>query len=109
MQSSCCAWSFQDWCQKTKRGSESILQALYNLFPNSPAKRGNYTKIIGSKVFPLLFSGTRWIDDKKVADRALEIWPNITRIVSKTLKEPKSQVPTSGYLPHSDQLYRMIS
>ena len=33
-----------------------------------------------------------------MADRALEIWPNITKYVSETLKKPKSQVPTSGYL-----------
>ena len=48
-------------------------------------------------MFPLPFSGTRWIEDKKVAGRALEIWPNITKYVSETLKKPKSQVPTSGY------------
>ena len=89
--------AFRTGVQKTKWGIDSILQALYNLFPNSPAKREDYTKITGSKVFPLPFSGTRWIEDKKVADRALEIWPNITKYVSETLKKPKSQVPTSGY------------
>ena len=71
--------AFRTGVQKTKWGIDSILQALYNLFPNSPAKREDYTKITGSKVFPLPFSGTRWIEDKKVADRALEIWPNITK------------------------------
>ena len=89
--------AFRTGVQKTKWGIDSILQALYNLFPNSPAKREDYTKITGSKVFPLPFSGTRWIEDKKVADRALEIWPNITKYVSETLKKPKSQVQTSGY------------
>ena len=86
--------AFRTGVQKTKWG---ILQALYNLFPNSPAKREDYTQITGLKVFPLPFSGTRWIEDKKVADRALEIWPNITKYVSETLKKPKSQVPTSRY------------
>ena len=59
--------AFRTGVQKTKWGIDSILQALYNLFP---------------------FSGTRWIEDKKVADRALEIWPNITKYVSETLKKP---------------------
>ena len=45
--------------QKKMWGIDSILQALYNLFPNSPAKREDYTKITGSKVFLLPFSGTR--------------------------------------------------
>ena len=76
--------AFRTGVQKSKWGIDSILQALYNLFPNSPAKREDYTKITGSKVFPLPFSGTRWIEDKKVADRALEIWPNITKYVSET-------------------------
>ena len=89
--------AFRTGVQKTKWGIDSILQAVYNLFPNSPAKREDYTKITGSKVFPLPFSGTRWIEDKKVADRALEIWPNITKYVSETLKKPKSQVPISGF------------
>ena len=43
--------AFRTGVQKTKWGIDSILQALYNLFPNSPAKREDYTKITGSKVF----------------------------------------------------------
>ena len=82
--------AFRTGVQKTKWGIDSILQALYNLFPNSPVKREDYTNITGSKVFPLPFSGTRRIQDKKVADRALEIWPNITKYVSETLKKPES-------------------
>lgn len=49
------------------------------------------------KVFPLPFNGTRWIEDKKVADRAIQIWPNIIKYINETLKKPKSQVPTSSY------------
>ena len=48
-------------------------------------------------MFPLPFSGTRWIEDKKVADRAIQIWPNIIKYINETLKKPKSQVPTSSY------------
>ena len=90
-------WAFRTGVQKTKCGIDGILKVLYNLLPDSPAKKGDYKKITGSKVFPLPFSGTRWTEDKKEADRALEIWPNIGKYVSETLKKPKSQVPTSGY------------
>ena len=45
-------------------------------------------------MFPLPFSGTRWIEDKKVADRALEIWPNIAKYIGETLEKPISQVPS---------------
>ena len=89
--------AFRTGMQKTKWGIDGILQALYNLFPYSPAKREDYQKLTGSKVFPLPFSGTRSIEDKKVADRAIQIWPNIIKYINETLKKPKSQVPTSSY------------
>ena len=68
------------------------------MFPDSPAEREDYKKLTRSEVFPLPFSGTRWIEDKEVTDRALEIWSNIAKYVSETLKKPKSQVPTSSYI-----------
>ena len=42
------------------------------------------------------FCGHRWLEDKKVAERALEIWPNITAYVTETLKKPMSQIPTAS-------------
>ena len=84
--------AFRTGVQKTKWGIDGILQALYNLFPYSPAKREDYQKLTGLKVFP-----TRWIEDKKVADRAIQIWTNIIKYINETLKKPKSQVPTSSY------------
>ena len=47
-------------------------------------------------VFPLQFCGHRWLEDKKVADRALQIWPHITNYISETLKKPKQQIPSSS-------------
>ena len=74
--------AFRTGVQKTKLGSDCILKALCNLFPDSPAKWEDYRKITGFKVFPLLFSGTRWIEDTKVADKSLEIWLNIAKYIS---------------------------
>ena len=101
--------TFRTGVQKTKWGIDGIIKALYNLFPDSLANKEDYKKITGSKVFPLSFSGTRWIEDKKVADRALEIWPNIAKYVSETLKKARSQVPTSIYFATFRSAYRMIS
>ena len=55
----------------------------------------DYTKITGSGVFPQQFCGHRWLEDNKVAERALEIWTNITAFITETLKKPKNQIPTS--------------
>ena len=41
------------------------------------------------------FCGHRWIEDKKVAERALKIWPNISSFVKETLKKPRSKIPNS--------------
>ena len=53
-------------------------------------------KIIESEVFLQQFCGHRWLEDKKVAERALEILPNITAYVTEILKKPTSQIPTAS-------------
>ena len=50
----------------------------------------------GSEVFPLQFCGHRWLEDKRVAERAVEMWPNLTTYITEILNKPKSQVPTSS-------------
>ena len=50
----------------------------------------------GSEVFPLQFCGHRWLEDKRVAERAVEMWPSLTTCITEILKKPKSQVPTSS-------------
>ena len=50
----------------------------------------------GSQVFPLQFCGHRWLEDKRVAERAVEMWPSLTIYITEILKKPKSQVPTSS-------------
>ena len=42
------------------------------------------------------FCDHRWIEDKKVAERALQIWPHIITYICETLKKSKSQIPTSS-------------
>ena len=45
---------------------------------------------------PLKFCATRWVEDEKVAQRAIEIRPNIEWCVAHVLKETKSKHPTSA-------------
>ena len=73
-----------------------LLKSLHSLFNETPARRGDYTKITESEVFPQQFCGQRWLEDKKVAERSLEIWPNITSYVTETLKKPMCQIPTAS-------------
>ena len=91
---SCSTWDFQKWCLED-RDVDSILKALYKLFDESPAKREDYSAITGSNKFPLPFCGNRWVEDKKVAERALQIWPDVMVYIKETVKKPKGEVPVS--------------
>ena len=85
--------------QKTKWGIDVVLKAMHNLFDECHAKRReDYQNLTGSKVFPPPFCGHRLIEDKKVADRALDVWPNIAKHVHETLKKPKSKITGSSPL-----------
>ena len=86
---------FRSGVQKTKCGVDSILKALYKLFDESPAKREDYSAITGSNKFPLPFCGNRQVEDKKVAERALQIWPDAMVYIKETLKKPEGEVPVS--------------
>ena len=78
--------AFRSGVIKTKWGIDSILKALHNLFDESPAKREDYIKVTGSEMFALPFCDHRWIEDKKVAERALQIWPHIITYICETEK-----------------------
>ena len=71
-------------------------QSIVYLFHDSPVRRDDYTTVTGSTVFPLKFCATRWIEDDRMAERALEIWPNVEKYIQHVLKEPKSKQPTSA-------------
>ena len=82
--------------QKTKWGIDIVPKAIHNLFDESHSKREDYQNFTGSKVFPVPFCGHEWMEDRKAADRALDVWPNIAKYVNETLKEPKSKIPRSS-------------
>ena len=88
--------AFRSGVIKTKWGITSVLKALHNLFDESPAKREDNMKVTGSDMFVLPHCGHRWIEDKKVAERALQIWPHIITYICETLKKSKIQIPTSS-------------
>ena len=81
---------------KTSWGIDSVLKALHNLFSESPAMREDFIKLTGTETFPLPFCGHRWLENKQVAERALEIGLTLQPTSEKPLKKPRNQVPTSN-------------
>ena len=75
-------------------GLAKLLRALWYLFHDSPARRDDFQSITKSNVFMLQFCSTRWVEDVIVAERAVEIWPNVVKYVNETLKKPKKCIPT---------------
>ena len=67
---------------ENKVGYWQGFKGLYNLFDESPAKREDYRNIMKSDVFPQPLCGCIGVEDKKVAESALKILPNITSFVS---------------------------
>jgi hypothetical protein len=73
---------------------EKLLRSLYWLFHDSFGRRRQYTEITKSTVFPMNFCATRWTEDEPVAQRAIEMLPNIKKYVEESLKKKKSEIPT---------------
>jgi len=54
----------------------------------APARRADFCDITGNKTFPLEFCQVRWVENVTVAQRALELLPDICQYVSKTKRLP---------------------
>ena len=68
-------------------------KGAFQILHDSPARRVDYISVSRYNIFSLLFCVTRWVEDKKVAERLLEIWPHISKVVAFWLKLPKSRRP----------------
>ena len=88
--------AFRTGMKQTGWGIDLLLKSLYSHLHETPARIEDYIKMTGSEVFPLQFCGHRWLEDKRVAERAVEMWPSLTTYITEILKKPKSQVPTSS-------------
>ena len=84
---------FQRGAKQSGWNLANILRSLWQVFHVVPARREDFIQITGSDVFPLQFCQHRWVEDIKVADRALQIWPHVDKYVKTVAKEGRA--PTS--------------
>ena len=73
-----------------------ILKALYKISNKSPAHHDAYLREGISKVFPMKFSSTRWIEDQPFADPALEVWSFVVSTMKHWLSLSKSKRPKNN-------------
>ncbi|XP_047740789.1 uncharacterized protein LOC125179270 [Hyalella azteca] len=57
------------------------MSSMHWLFHDSPARREDLLKYTGAEYFPAHFCGHRWLENMPVAERALELWPNIKEFI----------------------------
>ena len=75
--------------------NESLMKASVNILHDSPARQDGYESVTKSSKFLLLFSAVSWIEDVAVADRLIQVWPNIKQIMNFWEKLPKSKQPSN--------------
>lgn len=68
----------------------------YFLFHDSPARQTAFTNITGVLKYPQHFcdTGTPWLEDIKVAETAILLWPHIRKYVEATMKLPCTTIPS---------------
>ena len=88
--------AFQTGALKTSWELNKVLKAMYNIFKESPARRDIYLKEGSSNEYPLKFCEPRWIEDKGIAERALEVWKSVVATVRYWEELSKSKKPKSN-------------
>lgn len=62
----------------------AIFRALHQLFKDSPARRADFIAITETSTFPPKFCEVRWIENVKVAERALELLPHVKKYIENS-------------------------
>ena len=68
---------------------KSFFWALHRIFHETPARREDFTAITGTTVFPMKFCMHRWVENARVASRALLVLGHVRKYVDTITKYPK--------------------
>ena len=85
--------SFKTLIEATGWNIKVTAKGAFQILHESPARRADCISVSGSNIIPLFFCATRWVEDKKVAERLLEIWSHFSKVVAFWLKLPRSKQP----------------
>ena len=79
-----------------KKNFKGSLQLLHD----SSVCRAEFSSVTGLDIFPLYFYAAKWIEDKKVADRLLELWENFLKSMNFLQSLSKSKRPSCKSYKH---------
>ena len=76
--------------------SDKVLSSIsmYKIFHQSSSRRGDYEKFIRG-IYSLLLGFHRWVENKLVVERAIEVWNDIVTFVKFWMNLSKSKQPSS--------------
>lgn len=74
---------------------DKLLRAIHTLFHNVPARRDDFVTVTSSSVFPLPFCAHRWVENLRVVERALEVWPSLL-VYLEAVRTKKVSNPGTG-------------
>ena len=94
--------AFKAGAKASEWGTSDVLSALHWLFVDSPARRDDFATITGSSIFPQKYCKHRWLENVPVAQRAMDIWPNVCVYVKAV------SVKRNDYTEPSSKSYRVV-
>ena len=65
--------AFQTGSMASSWNLKEILKAEWQIIHDTPARREDFMSVTSSRVFTLPFCATRWVENKKAANRAILI------------------------------------
>ena len=96
--------------ESTSWGIKGILKGGFNLLHDLPAHSEDFQVVTKSNLYPLYFCATRWVENKCVADRMVEVWPNIKKVMKFWKSLPKYKQPTcKSYSKNSDAVIDLFT
>ena len=73
--------ALQNGAKKTGWKLDELLKSMWKLFQGSPAGRDIYVTENKSTIFPMKFCPTRWVENVTVAERAINTWLSVLKVI----------------------------
>ena len=90
------AGALQTGVSKTPWNLKKVLQSMFKLFNESPARRDVYIKLNGTDKFAIRFCPTRWTENESVAERAINVWDCYVSVMDYYTKLCASRKPQNN-------------
>ena len=85
--------SFKTGTEVTDSSIKATVKGAFQILHDSPTRRADYISVSRSNIFFLFFCATKWGEDKTFAERLLEKWSHISKLVAFWLKLPNPKQP----------------